>query len=186
MKLDQNLNVVLKTSVGMLHSTPVTYEVFEKYFDVIAKAHSRLNEREYTSLASSKIAYLMLKKVAEEDGVWEGPEGVQKGLMNEIYRLSNLVMSTDKGWETLPLHTVVMKEMISLPERREVDNALCFFTLVSLMESKAITTWKCQGLAEYWGGLVTSQNCTEYATSLKTSTVTEPTPKKETQSSIPS
>lgn len=186
MKLDKKLNLVLPIEKGWLHATPIGFPVFEKYFLHIAEAFAGIYRAGLGTMAGPRIAAMMLKKVAEEDGSWEGAEGVEAGLMNEIRRLANVVLLGKHGYETIPLYTAMQQDMLSEEEISEVENALVFFTLASSMhkgvEKKGIIT----SMTKFWGGLTTPLDSTEYARSLRTSIEEETTGEKVIPSSIPS
>src|SRR5208282_3897980 len=112
-------------------------------------------------------------KTAEEMGIWEGEAGVKNGLINEIHRLTNMAVSSDKGWEMVPLHTAITKKLIDEDTLAEVEGELIFFTLVTRMnkreQSKAILEVACN----LWGSQITLLDITAYMSSLPTSTAAE-------------
>jgi hypothetical protein len=58
-------------------------------------------------MSGPRVAAMILKDKAIELGVWDGPEGVERGLIQEIRRLANVFVPTDKGWETIPINEAV-------------------------------------------------------------------------------
>jgi hypothetical protein len=191
-KIDKKLNLVMPVEAGEIHSTPISYAVFEKYFLPISRAFARVYGEGLGTLAGPRVAYLMLKQVAMEDNMWEGSEGVENGLMNEIYRLSNLVRpsKTQPGWECYPLYEAMHQGLLDDEERAEVNNALVFFTLVSSMHKKTELPVVLRTMTKFWGGQTTSLDSTAYAASLLISTQKESTGEKADPkvkaSSIPS
>lgn len=186
MKLNNNLNLVLPLTNGWVHSMPVSYSVFEKYFLPISKSFAQVYGEGLGSLAGPRVSYMMLKKVSIELGEWDGAEGVENGLMNEIYRLSNAIIPGDKGWKTMPLYEVFQQNLLDEEEQAEVKNALVFFILVSCMHKRAERLVALTLMSKLWGGQITSSSCTEYVDSLPTSTPEDNSGKTGTQLSIPS
>lgn len=189
-KLDKKLNIVLPIDSGWVHSTPVSYEIFEKYFIPISKAFARVFNEGLGTFAGPRVAYLMLKKVAEEDGNWETPDGqgVGQGLLNEIIRLSNVILPAEggHGWITMPLYEVLRQSKLDHDEKSEVLNGLVFFTLASSMARKTDLRGMLSGIVKFWDGQITSLDSTAYLASLPISTPVEPTGPKDPVSPIPS
>jgi hypothetical protein len=184
MKIDKRLNLVVPIqddgATLYVHSMPIGREVFERYWPVISRT---LNYAVGTAGGTApRIASLALKDVAEEMGLWEdkkGPDGtvtkpgVKSGLLNEIRRLTNVVVYQDgAGWQTVPLDVAVQQGKFDADEQREVESAIVFFTLVSWGMAKA----DLKSIGETGFGIANAQasslNCTEWASSLPTSTGT--------------
>lgn len=186
MRLDKKLNLVLPLDYGgrafYVHAAPVSREVFESNFMIISKTFARIHAEGLSSIAGPRIAYLMLRAIAQEDGAWDGPTGVNMSLVAEIVRLTNFVMPGERGWETIPFQSALDEKKIDDEDRSEVLNALVFFTVASAMypardlyTTKDQTTGKERvGILSFalslWGGQTSSSNCTEFAASLPTST----------------
>src|ERR1017187_2795821 len=110
MEISKSLNLVcpVETEGGTIyiHSTPIRKETFKEYFLILSKTLNQLYAEGVSQITGPRIAALMLKKIAEEDGTWEtvGKRiGIKDGLMNEIKRLSNVVLATEQGWKTIPV-----------------------------------------------------------------------------------
>jgi hypothetical protein len=188
MKLDKKLNIVIPIDSGWVHATPISYPVFEKYFMPISKAFSRVFQEGLGTVAGPRVAYLLLRKVSEDLGIWETPEGdgVKQGLMNEIIRLSNVIVIGDKGYETHTLYDALKDGILGEEEKSEVLNALVFFTLVSSMHKKAMLDLMLLGMTKFWGGLTTSLDSTAYLASLPMLTQAGSSGEKVIASHIPS
>jgi len=176
MRLDKKLNLVfpVETDAGTIyvHSTPISREVFERYFLVVSKAFAAIYGEGLQLIAGPRVAYLMLKKIAEDRGEWDGADGVHNGLIAEIRRLTNVVVSTDRGWRPIPYHIAVEHGQLDEQDVAEVEGMLCFFTCASAMHLRSQLTAILAGMTSLWGAQTTSLTCTEYAASLTTSTVT--------------
>jgi hypothetical protein len=188
MKLDKKLNIVIPVEAGWVHATPISYAVFEKYFMPISKAFARVYSEGLGTVAGPRVAYLMLRKVSEELGIWETDQGdgVKQGLVNEIIRLSNVIVPGKKGYETHTLYDAISEGVLDEEEKSEVLNAIVFFTLASSMHKKALLELTLLGMTRFWGGQTTSLDSTAYLASLPTLTPPVTTGEKATPSSIPS
>ena len=188
MRINSKLNLVVEveTSEGTIfvHSMPLSREVFERYFIVIGKTFSSVMSSGLSVISGPRVAAMMLKKIATEEGVWDGRDGVENGLFAEIRRLSNVIYPTTAGWQSLPLQAAVDREVIDADDLSEVENLITFFICVSAMVRKG----EIQGILEkmlLWGARTSSLNSTEYQASLQTLIATETTSPKEKTSSVP-
>lgn len=191
MKIDKRLNIVVEVENEegrsiFVHATPISNEIFEKYFMVIAQAFSAINGENMGVAAGPRIAALMLQKVAQDAGVWDTPGGVQQGLIEEIKRLAVAVVPTEKGWDSLPLDSAIKGELISPEDVSEVMNILVFFTVSSAMHRRTVLSAVLKVATLLWGAQITSQNSTEFKTSLPTSTATVNSGEKAAGLSLPS
>ncbi|KWN80871.1 hypothetical protein WM24_23850 [Burkholderia ubonensis] len=180
MKLDRKLNLVLNIESGHVHHAPISKEVFERYFLPISKTFTRIYAEGLGSMAGPRVAAMMLKKVAQDDNIWEGVDGVENGLMNEIRRLTNVVLPSEQGWSTLPYYEALRQDMLDEDEVSEVENALCFFTCAVSMHKKNERNVIVGAMTLFWGGQITSSGLMEFARSLPTSTADENTGEKAT------
>lgn len=201
-KINKRLNLVLpatvnergRTVAAYVHSTPISKEVFDRYFEIIGLTQSRLLEGGVVhSIASApRIACLTMRKIAEKQGEWDDAQeegqkvvGVKNGLVAEITRLTNVLAPTERGWELVPLEQAVSQGYFSPEEADEVTNVVTFFTVASWMYPAE--TW--EGMRDQtmatWGGQTTSSSATEYLASLPTSTETETSQPAPITSSLP-
>lgn len=191
MKIDQRLNIVIPVEVDQstfyVYSSPIAREVFEEYFDVISKTFARIFGDGLGVIAGPRVAGLTLKKVAQEKGVWEGPTGVQAGLVSEIRRITQVMVPGSGGWSPILLQEAVDQSIISQDDMSEVENALTFFIVSSAMLRKSDLRGVLDGAAKLWDAQITSLTSTEYVSSLQTSTEDASTgTKAEAVSSVPS
>ena len=183
--IDKNLNLVIPLtradgSKVYVHSTPVRFESFEKYHLVLAKTFSSFAMNGLDPRSGPSVAAMILKDVAKSTvrvpGMdwWDGEDGVggAAGLMADMVRMSNVLTSTkDKGWVTEPLQSALDRNLITGEEKSEVMNILTFFTVVSLVAPKMDRPLLVNGMARIYELQAISLNATEFATSLKTSTI---------------
>jgi hypothetical protein len=196
MKIDKRLNLVIPiygdegdAPTAWVHSTPIRRETFERYHMVIAKTFASIYTEGLDFRVGPRVAMLRLREISEEMRKWEGPTGVEAGLVAEIRRLTNLIMP---GHDNLPWQVAIDKGMIDPDDKSEVENAIAFFTVVSHMHRHHELRPILEGVAMIWSAQVTSLNSTEFSLSLKTSTdvastgETQPAPPAAVPSSIPS
>lgn len=190
MKIDSRLNLVIpyQTDDGKtvyFHSTPILKETFEYYFLPISMCFSELFAKNLNYIAGPRIAKLMLKKIAEASGEWEGDNGVKNGLLGEFARLTNVILPGPKGWQNIPMETAVNQGMLDDDDRDEIEGKICFFMVASAMLDKNTKMSMVSMAGKLWGFHATSSSCTEYRDSLQTSTQEEHSDKKGKASSIP-
>ena len=190
MMIDKKLNLVIPVYQGekvlYVHSAPIGRVVFERYFMTISKAFTSVYSRGLGTMAGPRVASMLVKKIAIDDGDWEGPAGVERGFFAEIRRLSNLIAPTENGWQAIPLEEALAKKMLDEDDASEVENAICFFILASAMHRKKELAGVLDSVKDFWGAQTSSLNCTEYMDSLRISKTEESSGEKATPSSIPS
>jgi hypothetical protein len=189
-RIDKRLNLVFplgdEGTALQVHSTPISREIYERYWAVINRALTYAFASAGTR--ASRIASLALKDVSEQTDVWEDKKqpngdikpGVKNGLLAEIRRLTNVIVyDATNGWGTIPLDVAAQQGKLDADEQTEVESAIVFFTLASWGMDKT-------DLAEFakttgFGirkAQTTSSNSTEWARSLPTSTETASSGKK--------
>lgn len=176
MKISRALNLTIpidRDGVTIyVHAAPISREVFETYFKPIARAYAAMLAEEYKVYSAPRIASLLLKDAAQKLGMWDGPDGVQQGLIAEIRRLANVVLPGPTGWMTTPLQAALDAKQLDDDEAAEVENILVFFICVSAMSLKSDLKTMLGITSLIWKTQDTSLNCTEYASSLSKSTAT--------------
>lgn len=185
MKVNRKLNLVIELhrdhgQIVYVHSTPIARQVFESFFMVIAKTFSSIYTGGIGIASGPAIAAMLLKKNAQDIGGEGYLAEVNAGLIEEVHRLTSVVVLGENGWENIPFAEACKKQLIDDDERGEVENALAFFTVASCMHRKEHLPGVLGTACELWGARVVSSNCTEFATSLPTSTSKENTGAKVT------
>lgn len=182
MKIDHRLNLVLPvdTPIGecYVHSTPIGYPVFEKYFKVMSRTWASLVTLG-APLSGPKVPMMELKDFAQAQGIWDGPQGVRLGLVEEMRRLTSVIVPAENGgWEPRMLMDAHREGIIDDEDVAEIEGAVAFFTLASHVQHRRSHATTFGGLGMLWGAQVTSLSCSEYTNSLSTSTggeTTQPT-----------
>jgi hypothetical protein len=194
LKLDRNLNLTqkLETDSGAcyIHSTPISRVEWEEYFYVLSQTYASLFMGGLGVSTGPTMAALMLRKVAKDQGVWDGEAGVQAGLMGAIRRLTNVVVATDQGWQTIPYEVAVSRRLLDEEAQAEVENALVFFICVSSVlrgpKSRPKLLVTLGMMRALWDAQTTPLDVTAFASSLTTSTPVAPITPSPRVSSLPS
>lgn len=171
MKIDPKLNIVIPVDIDAntvyhVYSSPISREVFQNYHMVIAKTFGAIYNEGLHFMAGPRVAAMILRTKAEEMGIWDGPNGVNMGLMNEIRRLTRVLMPSEKGWQEVLLQDVVDGQLMTEDDVSEVENALTFFIVTSAMHRRAALEPILNGAAKLWDAQITSSKCSEFAASL--------------------
>jgi hypothetical protein len=188
MRVDKKLNLVVPCEqeggeIIYFHSIPILKETFQRYSLVIAATFNKLLVNGLQSMGA-RIAAFTLQEVAEEMGKWEGTQGVKEGLLNEIDRLTNVLVMGANGWESVPVQTAIARGGIDEDDYEEAKQKIVFFILISAMARRDVAASFMVILENDWGMLTTPLNATAYGNSLLTSTVTETLPVEGNQSSL--
>jgi hypothetical protein len=164
--------------VAYVHSAPLSEEIVDRYFMVLGQTYSTIFSQGLGLAAGPPHAMRVLKHVATERGVWfdeakSNALGVERGLVEEIRRLTMVAALNKEGkWDQLPLQVAVDRGVLTSEDRTEVENAIVFFIVASATLGRAQRPGMLRAAAALWGAQVSSSNFTEWANSLRTSTVT--------------
>ena len=188
MRIDEKLNLVVSVDTEhgevFVHSVPLSRDVFKKYFMVISKTFSTIIMEGLSFVAGPKVAAFTLEKVATDMGIWDGNDGVKNGLMAEIVRLSNVIVSTENGWQTRTLQDTIDGKFFSPEDIDEVVGVIVFFICVCAMTRRTELKPILDRLS-LWGATTTLLNCMAYAQSLPILTPNETTIPTVELSSVP-
>jgi len=182
-RIERNLNLVVPVerddgAVLFAHSTPIEETVFLTYHRALTMTYSQLDADGLIRSGGIRNADLILKDVCERIGIWkDDPQtksvGVERGLLGEIKRLTNVFAPTETKWEMVPLEECVSREVLSPREAREVVAAATFFCASSRCFPRQNLKEFLQICSGRIGALVTYSNCTELTASLPTLTAGE-------------
>lgn len=167
--INRKLNIVIPvdTVKGTMyvHSTPLSREVFEANFLIIAKTFAALYKQGLDVLSGPRVSMYLLKSIAEQDGTWDR---VQNELIAELQRITNVIIPSDKGWQTIPYYDAVRTNIIDADDAAEVNNVLVFFMCNSCIAKEEQLPSIHTGMTLLWDAQITSFNCTAYMNSLPT------------------
>jgi hypothetical protein len=183
MRIDEQLYLVLPLdradgTTVYVHAAPLGREVFERYWLPLSKTFAAIYTEGLGVVAGPRIAALMLKKVGEEAGTWDGPMGLQRGLLGEIRRLANVVApgaNGQQGWQMIPLEDAIRDQLVDVEDIDEIMGVLVFFTCAWRLHRQAERRTIATGAANLWGARTLSSNLSVFASSLATSTETDST-----------
>lgn len=191
MHINDSLNLVLpivEDEKGVrvyAYHTPISREVFEANFVILSATLASLSSKgvHYMMGVGPQIAALTLKdearKEAESRGLFdeEGkPSDITAvALMNEFKRLTQVIVPTEKGWETLPVDTALSRGFLDSEDWSEAESALTFFTCNFALARKGERRKIATATASVLMGSVTSSPLMEAVNSLPTLTPDVPT-----------
>ena len=184
MKINKKLHLVVPVEVDEIagekinryfHSAPILRETFQKYHFVICATFTRLLQANM-EVTGPQIAAMTLEEISRDMGKWEGNEGVKAGLMEEIARLTNVVVLEESGWKPYPVGIAIERGLIDDEEWQEAKQRIVFFTLVYVMAKRDVRNDLLMILNDSWQTQTTLSNCTEFAASLPILTQGEVSP----------
>lgn len=193
--INDELNLVVPVRVGeggvrlYAYHSPISREVFEANYRLLGAAKAALASKGVYFMmdVGPRIAALTLKdegrKEAEEQG--ENGDGGASALLEEIKRLTMILVPGASGWELMPVDSALSQGAIDREEWSEAEAAIVFFTFHCALSRKAERGKVAKATASVLKGWNTSSTATAYAASLPTSTTNEASVGKA-GSSVPS
>jgi hypothetical protein len=183
MRIDKRLNFIFPIDVEgaqwWVHSAPASRIVFETYFAALGRVFTDCfagNDPKHVALAGPQLALPALKAAAKEAGTWDGPGGIEQGLVNELIRLTTVAFPGANGWEQLPLSTCIARDLLDDDTEGEIVSALVFFTAVSRAAPKALASTFLQAAGTLMDWRFSSSGFMEFLSSLPISKPSETTP----------
>lgn len=182
MRIDKKLNLVLPifgedeaTVIAWVHSAPLAAEVVDRYFMTIAQTYSAIFSRGLGVIGGPAIALRLLTQVAKDAKVWDddpaaGTVGVARGIVEEMRRLTNVLIAEEGGWSQVPLAVAVQRGAISAEDAGAAENAIAFFIVASAMLPRANRRTMLEAGLELLGAQISSLDFTGFNASLRTST----------------
>lgn len=177
MKLDRRLNLVLTVdradgSTVYVHSTPVSRQVYEAHYTFIHKVMSSLYEDIGANpVAIQRIVYLRMREMIDNDAKLRPQQqmfaGVRQGFLEEVWRLTNVIVPGPGGYETIPFVEAEQNGTLDDDDVEEVKNDICFFTATSWIH-RGKERLGMYELIDQSGGQTTSLHATEFQRSLPT------------------
>lgn len=188
MQITDTLALTFEVGKCRGYSTPISREVFEANFKLIANTKAELfgKSAQATFRVAPLVAALTLqdegRKLAEESES-EG-DGGARALLAEITRLTVILVPGKDGWDTVPVEAAINSKHIDSDEWREALSELVFFTVSYALTRKSERKEAVDGLCLITNFSPTSLSCEDFARSLKTSTSAATTAERA-ESSVP-
>lgn len=191
-KLNDSLNLVVPIGDKKAFHTPISREVFEANYRLLAstRAHLASEGIYYQMDAGPRIAAMILRDKARRDfETWgEGDDKprdvLANALFNEIKRLTTILAPTANGWESLPVDSAIQSGVIDSEEWDEALSQIVFFTCHYAMGKKAERPRIAGVTASLLASSITPSSLSEYASSLPK--LTQPGPSPKAGLSVPS
>ena len=176
MKLNRQLNLVIpvhaedgETVRAYVHSVPISSEVYTMHWRVLSRTFSDIITSGLMPVGA-RVAAKMLEDVSRDLATGDGTQETRSTLLPEIHRLTNVIVSGEKGWSTLPLEDAVKTGALDKSDADEIEGTLVFFTVGSHLFMRANRAELLTGAVGSWGGRIVSSDCTAFLNSLQTST----------------
>jgi hypothetical protein len=178
MRIDKDLNLILPIErddgvILFAHSTPINEDIFIAFHRPLSITYAQLSADGLVGNGGIRNADLVLKDVATRIGLWaDDPKekriGVERGLLAEVRRLTNVFAPSTKSWEMVPLDDCVGHDILSAREAREVQAAAVFFTCASRNFPRQNLKQFLQMCSSRIGAHVSFLACAEFLPSLPT------------------
>jgi hypothetical protein len=168
MIIDDNLNLVVPlyresgAAYAYVHSRPVSVSTFDVHFRVILRAFNMMVEE---GPVGARSASRFLRAAAADLNLGSGG---YLPLLNEIERLSTVMIGSETGWQPVPLQQAA--GMLEGEDGAEAVNASVFFTVAWHAVPKRTRLVFIENFSKLWGAETSSSPLTEWIASLPTST----------------
>lgn len=185
-EITRDLRIVIpvqteKHGLCYAYSLPLSRLIFETYCLELGATYSACFDGfnpKHIAMTAPQMALPVLMATSKRMGTWEGPDGVQMGLVNEIERLTTVAHATESGWQQIPLPIARSREILDEDSHAEVLSSLCFFLLSVRVGPKALLDPSLSAAGSPRGWRHTSSDFSGWLASLKTSTPKPDTTKK--------
>lgn len=167
MRLNEALNLILPCGNLQAHHSPISREVFEANYRILAATRAALSGKSvvYQMYAGPRIAKLALLDEAKTDAEERGQEDAGKSFLAELKRLTMILCPTSQGFTPMPVDAAIQGQHIDSEDWAEAESAIVFFTCVWSMENRAERAKVGQAMASLLKGSITSSNASEFAAS---------------------
>ncbi|MDA8416056.1 MAG: hypothetical protein M0Z78_03115 [Betaproteobacteria bacterium] len=163
MHIDARFNLVIPVGALNIYHTPISREVFEANYLLLAATKSSIASKgiHYAMDSGPRIASLLLRDEARKEVEDKGPS-----FFLELARLSIVLVPTENGWEKLPVELAINSGKLDLTDWKEVESSIVFFTCYFSMARKAEREGLVRAIASLLGWSTTSLNLSEWSASL--------------------
>lgn len=155
-----------------VYSLPLARSIFETFVLELGETYSKVfgaYDPKHVAMTAPQMAFPALRAIAKRMGTWDGPDGLEVGLVNELVRLTTVAHSGPGGWTQIPLQLSLTREILDEDAYAEVLSSLCFFFLALRVGPDVLMsdTLGMAGAARGWQ--YTSSDFTAWLASLPTS-----------------
>lgn len=180
MQINENLNLVVplrsddKGVQIYAYHTPISKEVFKANAILLAATNTEMGRHgQYFQMGlGPRIATEILLKEAEKESM------NASALLEDIKRLTSVLVPTEKGWENMPIDAAIKAKKIEQEEWEEVQSDLIFFTCHYFFVKMGEREKACNSLVRLLEASKTSSPPMAFIASLQTSTTQEPSETK--------
>jgi len=179
MKINRALNFVIpiygadgKTVDAYVHAIPLEAEVVDRYFMVLGQTFNQIFAGGLGIAAGPGHSMRILKRVAMAQEAWDGEDGVERGLLEEIRRGMMVIVRDGHGWSPVPLQVAVDRKVLDAEDKAEVENAVVFFIAVSATLERQRRRAMLERTCDLWAAQISSSNASGFASSLPRSIAT--------------
>lgn len=164
MHIDARFNLVIPVGALNIYHTPISREVFEANYLLLAATKSSIASKgiHYAMDSGPRIASLLLRDEARK----EAQDDKGQSFFLELARLSIVLVPTENGWEKLPVELAINSGKLDLTDWKEVESSIVFFTCYFSMARKAEREGLVRAIASLLGWSTTSLNLSEWSASL--------------------
>lgn len=179
MKLNEKLHLVVPVYADAdaadpqhyVHSAPISREIFEANFLLLSKTFTAIHAEGLGEIGGPRVACLVMREVAKR---MRDEERCQ-ALMNEIRRLTNVLTRDGARWVMMPFQDAMDRKIIDGDDLSEVENAIVFFTVLTVMHPRRTLATYLNGAVSLWGAQTSPLDCSAFGASLPISTATDNT-----------
>jgi hypothetical protein len=176
MKINPDMNFVVPLYHGddiyaYVHARPISAAAFEMNYRLLIRTYNTMLGE---GPVAARMGHLFLKDAAAALAPDGDGSAISALLLNEIGRMSSVILATKTGWQTIPLQQALDSKLLDPEDAVEAANASLFFIVVWHVSPKQMRDGLLKTAIELWGAVRSPLQPTEWIVSLPTSTVTAP------------
>jgi hypothetical protein len=171
-KMEKGQPVIEYPIIAYTHSTPLPKETVEKYCVQLGQVFNTVMTGGLGFAAGPAMAMRIMKNSAKAANIWDGEDGVERGIIQEMRRLTSVVIpKKEGGWQSVPLQVAVDQKHLSEDDQEEAENQILFFMCGYASLQRHVRKDILESAAGICDGHLSSLNSTDFAASLKTLTL---------------
>ena len=151
-----------------VHMRPISAAAFEMNYRLLIRTYNTMLGE---GPVAARMGHLFLRDAATALAGADGDgTALSAPLLNEIGRLSSVILATKTGWQTIPLQQALDGKLLDAEDAQEAVNAALFFICVWHVSPKQTRDGLLKTGTELWGAARSPLQPTEWIASLPTST----------------